>query len=126
MPRRRPQVLPEGEDVHPRGPQVPHRLNDLVLRFPEPEHDGGFREDVFPHPLRALEDSETLAVARAAVSDCRLEAFHRFDIVVQDIDAPVDHRPDRFQVTLEIGDERFNDYSWGAGLDLPHRASEMC
>jgi hypothetical protein len=34
------QVLAQGEDVHPRIPQVQHRVDDLVVRLAQAQHDG--------------------------------------------------------------------------------------
>src|SRR6267143_5944539 len=67
VPGRWPQILPEGEDVHARRAEVPHRRLNLVLRLAEAEHDRGLREQAFPNPLRSLQDAEALAVVRAGV-----------------------------------------------------------
>src|SRR5438445_1770875 len=67
VPARWAQILPEGEDVHVRRAEVPHRRAHLALHLAEAEHDRGLREESLPHPLRALQDAEALAVVRAGV-----------------------------------------------------------
>src|SRR5712691_7348671 len=68
MPVARPKVLAQGHDVHLRGAKVPHRLEDLLGRLSEAEHDRGLREETFPHAFRPSEDVKALCIVRPAVS----------------------------------------------------------
>src|SRR5438105_4097792 len=124
MPIARSQILAQGQDVHVRGAKVPHRLEDLLARLPQAEHDRGLREESVAHALRSPEDVKALRVVGAAVPHDGLEAFDRLDIVVKHVHAGVDDGPHRLEVSLEIRDEGLDEQVGTAGLDLPHRGSD--
>src|SRR2546429_8025415 len=125
MPIARSQILAQGQDVHVRGAKVPHRLEDLLARLPQAEHDRGLREESVTHALRSPEDVNALRVARAAVPHDGLEALDRLDIVVEHVHAGVDDGPHRLEVPLEIRHEGFDEQVGTAGLGLPHRPFEV-
>src|SRR5207237_10854648 len=77
MPIARSQIFAQGQDVHVRGAKVPHRLEDLLARLPQAEHDRGLREESVAHALRSPEDVNALRVVGSAVPHDGLHGFDR-------------------------------------------------
>src|ERR1700737_3620828 len=90
----RPQVLADGQDLDVMGPQVAEDLDDLIELLTEAEHDAGLGIDGRVHPLGALQELERTRVATLR-PDLRIEAGHRFDVVVEDLGPRAHYRCER-------------------------------
>ena len=73
--------------------EVAHRLDDLVVRLPEPDGDPGLRQDtVVGELLHAPEEPKRLVVARLRAAHLRVQAADGLDVVPEDVRARVEHR----------------------------------
>src|SRR5713101_816221 len=119
----RPQVLPNGQDLNVVRPQVAKDLDHLVDLLTQAEHDPGLRIDGRVHPLGALQELERARVA-ALRPDLRIETWHRFDVVVEDVGTGAHHGGERGLVAHEIGDQHLDVALWDALADLPDGPGE--
>ena len=111
---RRPQVLPDREQVAAVRAQVRERLLDLVVRLAQAEHDPRLGLDARAALLPALQDLERAGVAGTRAHR-RVQALDRFHVVVEDFRARVHDNAQGFEAAFEIWDEHFDR---AAGLEL--------
>src|SRR6267378_338540 len=97
---RRPEVLPQREDVAAGRAQVAHRLQHFAARLAQPEHDAALRAHATA--LVELEHLEGLAVCGAPVAHPRRQALHRLEIMRRDRGLGVDDHLQRIARALEI------------------------
>ena len=129
---RRPQVLPEREDVDVDVAQLAHRLQHLGNLLAHAEDQSRFRGDLRRYPLRDAEDLEHAFVAAAGTTAFE-EPRHRLGVVVVDLGGGVEHGADRLLAPLEIGDEHLDgavgelrvDLADGLGEDVGAEVGEI-
>ena len=86
MPRRRPQVLPESQDLDPDAREIPHRLNQLVVRFSHPADHPRLRQPRWLERLGVLQYAQSPVVA-AARADEAVQPLDRLQVVAEDLRA---------------------------------------
>mmetsp|Transcript_8476 Transcript_8476/g.15330 ORF Transcript_8476/g.15330 Transcript_8476/m.15330 type:complete len:226 (+) Transcript_8476:44-721(+) len=106
---RRTKVLPKRHNIHIHRTQIPHRLNHLLIRLPQPQHNASLRIQIRRHLLRMLQRPQTLPVTRPSVPDELLQPFHRLDVVRIHVKSRLCQRGDAVVVALEVGDEAFDE-----------------
>src|SRR6266853_1138456 len=119
----RTQVLPNGQDLDVVRPQVAKDLDHLVDLLAQAEHDPGLGIDGRAHPLGALQELERARIA-ALRPHLRIETWHRFDVVVEDVGTGAHHGGERGLVAHEIGDQHLDVALWDALADLPDGPGE--
>ena len=106
--RRRPKVLPERDEVHARRAQIGERLDHLVVRLADADHDARLRDPRGVPLLHAAEDGERAVVAAAGVADGALQATHDLDVVGPHVGPGVDRRVDVVEVPAEVAEQRLD------------------
>src|SRR4051812_13025441 len=97
------QVLADGEHLHALLAQVAERLDHLVVRLAEPDHQAGLGRDlVAAHLLGVAQDAQRALPARPAAGD-RVQPRHDLDVVVEDVGALGDDLRERHLLAAEIG-----------------------
>src|SRR5215207_7741633 len=101
----RAQVLADGEHLDSVLAQLPERVDQLVVRLAEPDHQARLRRHlVAAHRLRVGEHAQRALPGAAAPRD-RVEPRHDLDIVVEDVRALGDHLCERHLLAAEVGRE---------------------
>src|SRR5581483_11649554 len=101
------QVLADGEDVHIMFVHVMHDFKNLVPGLAKSQHEAGLGGSGGIHLFGPFQDLQ-----RAFVDSLRahapVQAWHRLDVVVEDVGPRIDHRLQGFVDAFEIGRQHFN------------------
>jgi hypothetical protein len=117
MVQRRPQVLPEGDEVHSRAPQVGERGIDLGLGLTESQHEAALGEYGGAVGLGVRQHRQRLLVARARIAHRMCQSAHCLDVLRKHLDAGIDHRLDVRAYAAEVRRQRLDGGGWIAALD---------
>ena len=102
--RRRPEILPDGEDRHPDAAQVVEHRQHFVGLFAEADHDAGLRRDVGPVVPGSVEQLERAGVLSPGPRHA-VQTGNRLDVVVQHVGPGVEDRAQRRFHPLEVRDQ---------------------
>src|SRR4051812_19696244 len=121
---RRPQVLADGEDLDVVLAQDAERLDELLLRLAEPDHEARLRRDrVAAQLLGVAQDTAGAQELRPAPCE-RIEARDDLDVVVEDVGPLGDDLCERHLLAAEVGREHLDLAARRLAADLADDADE--
>ncbi len=98
------EVLAERQVIAADRPQVGHRLDDLLGRLAQAEHQPALGECFGPGPLGMRQDRQAHVVSTLP-AHLLLEASHGLDVVIEDLGAGRQHAVDPLGPPVEVGSE---------------------
>src|SRR3954447_18177549 len=121
---RRTQVLPDGEDLDTVLAQDPERLDELVVRLAQADHQARLRRDRVPAHLLRVAQHATRAQERRAATCHGIQARDDLDVVVEDVRALGDDLRQRHLLAAEVGREHLDLAPGRLAADLADDAHE--
>src|SRR5450759_1319517 len=119
----RSQVLANREAVDVVRAHVAEDLEQLILGLPEADHKAGLGDQRRSERLHVAKQREAVCVDRFR-PDPGVQAWDGLRVVVEDVRPGLDHRPNRLEVSLEIGGQNLDRRTGAAAADRPDRAGE--
>ena len=121
---RRLQVLTDGQKIDVRRPEIVHHLQDFLACLTKTDHDAGLCEDPLIDFLGALQETQRMEVARAG-PDSQVEAWNRFEIVVEHVRARRNDLFERAILAQKIGCQDLDRRHWRRRANSADRFGEV-
>ena len=119
MGRRRPQVLPHGEDRTTCAQQVVHRFQQLFIRLAQPDHQAAL--DRSPGTGKVLQHPQAYTVTGARTHPGS-QPRHRLQVMPDNIGACAKYNIQQIRAAAEVGDQQF----YGSiGITTAHRFDDL-
>ena len=116
--------MTDGQKIDVRRPEIVHHLQDFLARLTKTDHDAGLCEDPLIDFLGALQETQRMEVARAG-PDLQIEAWNRFEIVIEHVRARRNDLFKRAILAQKIGCQNLDRRHWRRGADSADRFGEV-
>ena len=119
------QVLPQRQDRDAVLQQIVHGAEKLFFRFPQAQHDAALGRHFAVHALQSHPENAQGPPVLGAEADNGREAFHRLQIVSENMRTGRHQRLDGGGLLIQVRGKHFNDRGRAGFSDGPNYLGEM-